>query len=117
MKLSAGNMLFLCHTSFLHCAALRASRQIAVTSGTAATLPASPARFRQVLKFTFAERLRRENSHSDTSSGGKQGERKAWEVQQEVSPTHAALHTAHGWNRALFICKQWQLFSTNMQSA
>lgn len=47
----------------------------------AVSLPASPAQFRQDLKFTSPETLRRENRRSNTSSGGKEGERKTWEVQ------------------------------------
>lgn len=39
----------------------------------AVSLPASPAQFRQDLKFTSPETLRRENRCSNTSSGGKEG--------------------------------------------
>jgi len=73
----------------------------------AASLPASPAEFRQDLKVTSRETLGRENSRSKTSSSGKKGKRKTWEVQQEVSPAHSALRTAHGRDCGLFICKQW----------
>lgn len=73
----------------------------------AVSLPASPAQFRQDLKFTSPETPGGENSRSNTSSGGTRGERKIWEVHQEVSPAHAALCAAHGWDPGLFICKQW----------
>lgn len=47
----------------------------------AVSLPASSAQFRQDLTFTSPETLRRENRHSNTTSGRKEGERKTWEVQ------------------------------------
>lgn len=50
------------------------------------SLPASPVQFRQDLKFTSQETLRKENRCSNTSSG-EYLERKTWEV--------SSRHTVH----------------------